>query len=138
MDISVNKVIKSQLRWKFSEWYSAELTELFTNGEDDEPVDVSAARMKCIGGQWFEEVIEYLQDNPLTIVNRFKHAGIHEALGVFSDDIELSENEVDCEDSDLQEESSDEDEESSDDNGSLYQEKSDDKMNYYKTALVYL
>jgi len=81
MDISVNKVIKSQLRSKFSEWYSAELTELFTNGEDDEPVDVLAARMKCVGGQWFEEVIEYLQDNPLTVVNGFKRAGIHEALG---------------------------------------------------------
>ena len=50
--------------------------------------------MKCIGGQWFEEVIEYLQDNQLTVVKGFKHAGIHEALGVFSD-INLSENEVD-------------------------------------------
>ena len=33
MDISVNKAVKSFLRSKFSEWYSDELTELFTNDE---------------------------------------------------------------------------------------------------------
>ena len=76
MDISVNKVIKSLLRSKFSEWYSEELSEKFINGDDDEPVDISTARMKCIGGRWLMEVIEYLQDNPHIVVNGFKHAGI--------------------------------------------------------------
>lgn len=54
MDISVNKVIKCMLRLKFSEWYSEELSEKFINGDDDEPVDISTARMKCIGdgGSW--------------------------------------------------------------------------------------
>jgi len=115
--------------------------------------------MKCIRGQWFEKVIEYFQDNPLTCVNGFKRAGIHEALDVFSDDIELPENEVDCKDSDVQEESFDENEESSDENeeSSDEDEESSDedeevlmkmalctrrkvmiKMNYYKTALVHL
>ena len=64
IDISVNTVIKSLLMSKFSEWYLAELTEPFTNSDEDELVDVSAVRMKYIGGQWLEEVIEYLQDNP--------------------------------------------------------------------------
>jgi len=52
MDISVNKVVKSFLRAQFSEWYADELTEKFIDG-DDEPVDISTARMKCVGGQWF-------------------------------------------------------------------------------------
>lgn len=32
------------------------------------------------------EVIEYLQDNPHIVVNGFKHAGIHQALGILNDD----------------------------------------------------
>ena len=52
MDISVNKVVKSFLQAQFSEWYADELTEKFIDG-DDEPVDISTARMKCVGGQWF-------------------------------------------------------------------------------------
>ena len=38
MDILVNKVVKSFLRSKFSEWYSDKLTELFIE-DDDEPVE---------------------------------------------------------------------------------------------------
>ena len=90
MDIYVNKVVKSLLRSKFSEWYSDELTEIFINGDDDEPVDISSARMKCIGGRWLMEVIEHLQDNPHIVVNGFKHAGIHQALGILADENDLS------------------------------------------------
>ena len=62
------------------------MTEKFINGDDDEPVDISSARMKYIGGRWFMEVIEHLQDNPHIVVNGFKHAGIHQALGILTDD----------------------------------------------------
>ena len=89
LDISVNKVIKSLLRSKFFEWYSEELSEKFINGDDDEPVDISSARMKCIGSRWFMEVIEYLQNNPHIVVNGFKHNGIHQALGMLCDDTDL-------------------------------------------------
>ena len=85
MDISVNKVIKSLLRSKFSEWYSDELTEKFINGDDDEPLDISPARMQCIGECLFMEVIELLQDNSHIVVNGFKHAGIHQALSTYTD-----------------------------------------------------
>lgn len=88
---------------------------MFTNGEGKEPVDVSAARMKCIGGYWLEEVVEYLQDNPLIIVKRFKQAGIYEALGILGDDVDLSEDEAENEAPDedgFQEDSSDEQESS--------------------------
>ena len=34
------------------------------------------------------EVMEYLEDNPHIVVNRFKHAGIHQALGMLNDEYE--------------------------------------------------
>ena len=61
MDISVNKVVKSFLRLKFSQWYSDELTELFLE-DDDEPVDLSTPRMKCVSGQWLVQLYEYLEE----------------------------------------------------------------------------
>ena len=35
------------------------------------------------------EVIEYLQNNPHIVVSGFKHTGIHQALGMLCDDIDL-------------------------------------------------
>jgi len=98
MDISVNKVVKSFLRRNFSEWYTDELTELFIN-DDDAIVDLSTARMKCIGGKWIVDMFEYLEDNPH--VHGFRHAGVFSALGILDDD-DLPEYEND-EDSDLDE-----------------------------------
>ena len=85
MDISVNKVVKSFLRSKFSQWYSDELTELFME-DDDEPVDLSTPRMKCVSGQWLVQLYEYLEDNPQIIVHGFRHAGIYNALGLLDED----------------------------------------------------
>ena len=85
MDISVNKVVKSFLRSKFSEWYSVELTELFINDEDT-TVDISTARMKCVGGQWIVQMFEHLQDNPQILVHGFRHAGVFDALGILDED----------------------------------------------------
>ena len=73
MDISVNKVVKSYLRFKFSEWYSDELAELLD--EDDTTVDLSMARMKSVGGKWVVQLYEYLENNPRIIVHGFRHAG---------------------------------------------------------------
>ena len=100
LDISVNKVIKSFLRSKFSEWYTDELTELFID-EDDTPIDLSTARMKCIGGQWIVEAFEHLENNPQIIVHGFRHAGIFDALGIIDQD-ELPDYESD-DDSDFDE-----------------------------------
>ena len=85
LDISVNKVMKSFLWSKLSEWYTDELTELFIN-EDDTPVDLSTARMKCIGGQWIVRAFEHLENNPHIIVHGFRHAGIFDALGIIDQD----------------------------------------------------
>ena len=86
MDISVNKVVKSFLRSKFSEWYSDELAELFDDDNDDLTVDLSTSRMKSVGAKWIVQLYEYLADKPHIIVNGFKHAGIYSALGLLDDD----------------------------------------------------
>ena len=106
MDISVNKVIKSFLHSKFSEWYSSELMELFANDEET-PVDLSTARMKFVGGQWIVQVFEHLQDNPQIIVHGFRHADIFDALGILDED-ELPRYSSE-EDSDIEENNTDED-----------------------------
>ena len=46
MDTSVNRVVKSFIRRKFSEWCAEQVAELFYN-DGDNPVDLSTARMKC-------------------------------------------------------------------------------------------
>ena len=84
IDISVNKVVKSFLHSKFSQWYSDELTELFME-DDDEPVDLSMPQMKCVSGQWFVQLHEYLEDNPQIIVHGFRHAGIYNVLGLLDE-----------------------------------------------------
>ena len=88
MDISVNKVVKSFIRNNFSKWYAEQVTELFYN-DDDDPVDLSTARMKCVGAQWMVALYEHLTNNPHVIVHGFRHAGILTALGLL-DDTELS------------------------------------------------
>ena len=40
--------------------------------------------MKCIGPCWFVEVTKHLQDYPHTVVNGFKHARIHQVLGILT------------------------------------------------------
>ena len=44
MHISVNKVIKSFIHTRFSEWYAEQVTEQSYQGDDD-PVDLLAARI---------------------------------------------------------------------------------------------
>ena len=88
MDISINKPIKSFLRPKFSEWYSEKLSEQSVYEDDNEPVDISTARVMCIRAQWLIEVMEYLEGNPHINVNGFKHASVHQALVMLNDDYE--------------------------------------------------
>ena len=85
MNISVNKVVKSFICNKFSEWY----TEQVTYDDDDDPVDLSTARMKCLGAQWMVTLYEHLINNPHAIVNGFRHAGFFTALGLLDDDTGL-------------------------------------------------
>ena len=82
MDISVNKVVKSFLRSKFSEWYSDELAELLDDDNNDSTVDLSMARMKSVGGKWIVQLYEYLENNPHIIVHGFRHAGFFSVLGL--------------------------------------------------------
>ena len=67
MDTSVNEVVKSFIRNKFSEWCAEQVMELFYN-DDYDPVDLSAVRKKCLGAQWMVAMYEHLTDNPHVIV----------------------------------------------------------------------
>ena len=83
MDISVNKVVKSFIRNKFSDWYAEQVTELFYDDDDDDndPVDLSTARIKYLGAQWMVALYEHLTDNPHVIVNGFQHTGVFYCFG---------------------------------------------------------
>ena len=49
--------------------------------EDEiEPVDLSSAKMKCIGAQWLVRLFEYLSDSPSIIVNGFLAANIAQSI----------------------------------------------------------
>ena len=39
--------------------------------DDDELVDLSTARMKCVGAQWMVALYEHLTNNPHVIVHGF-------------------------------------------------------------------
>ena len=81
LDLSVNKSAKVFLRSQFQDWYSAQITEQLSKGEKElEPVDLAAAKMKCVGGQWLVRLFEYLSENPNIIVNGFHAAGIPQSL----------------------------------------------------------
>ena len=122
LDLSVNKSAKAFLRSQFQDWYSAQVTEqLSTGSEELEPVELPAAKMKCIGGQWLVRLVEYLSDNPRIVVNGFLAAGIPQSLDkgkpVIDEDLEddnetqyeTSEDESDPASSDLEREDDDED-----------------------------
>ena len=79
MDISVNKVVKSFLRSKFTEWYSDELAEQFDD-DDDTTIDLSTATMKFVRGKWIVQLYEHLTDRPHIIVHGFRHAEVCRAL----------------------------------------------------------
>ena len=68
MDISVNKVVKSFIHAKLSEWHAEQVTEQFYKGDDD-PVDLPATRMKCSGAWWIEALYKHLTHNPHITVN---------------------------------------------------------------------
>ena len=99
LDISVNKSAKVFLRSQFQDWYSEQVTkQLSTGNEELEPVDLPAAKMKSIGGQWLVRLVEYLSENPNIIVNGFIAAGIPQSLDkgkpVIDDEDLVSENET--------------------------------------------
>ena len=52
LDLSVNRSAKAFLKREFQNWYAEELSKKVNDAIDDdeiEPVDLSSARMKCVG-----------------------------------------------------------------------------------------
>jgi len=60
-------------------------------GDDNELVDLSTARMKCVSGKWIVQLYEHLKDNPHIVVYGFRHAGIYDALRLIDKDDDLPE-----------------------------------------------
>ena len=101
LDISVNKAAKTFLRSEFQSWYSHEENHQNTDSGDLEPVDISTARLKCVGGQWLVRLFEYLQLNPTIINNGFQAVGIPQSIDAGNpilDESSEPENDADNED----------------------------------------
>ena len=84
LDISVNKPAKQFFKKKFDEWYTDQIMQQI-HGQDVEevelqPVDLSLAALRDLGGQWLVEMSEYISDNPQIIVNGFFKSGITQAI----------------------------------------------------------
>ena len=80
------------------------MTELFLD-DNDEPVDLSTARMKCVSGNWLVQLYEHLEANPQIVVHGFRHAGIFSALSLIDEDDDLPEYPTSDDDDDENEES---------------------------------
>ena len=78
LDVSVNRSAKSFLKSQFQSWYASEITEQLRSctAEEIEPVDLSTARMKCLGAQWLVKLVDHLAESPDIIVNGFIASGI--------------------------------------------------------------
>ena len=59
MDLSVNKAAKNFLRGRFNEWYSEQVADQLGDDLDGlqvQPVNLTAAAMKSVGGKWLVEM----------------------------------------------------------------------------------
>ena len=59
------------------------IVEQFSTAEAEqelEPIDLSTARIKCVGAQWLVRLVEHLSSNPDIIVNGFLAAGIPQSI----------------------------------------------------------
>lgn len=105
LDLSVNKPFKDELRSKFSEWYTQDVSKQLEAGTQIEvvQVDMRMSVMKELSSWWFISAYDHIRSNPDIVKNGFKKAGITEALekGLPEADSELdledlSENEWIC------------------------------------------
>lgn len=87
MDISVNKLAKAFLKWKFELWYSEQVAAQLESHDVDElesleiqPINTSLSTMKQVGAKWLVEMSKYICENPQFIVNGFIEAGIASAI----------------------------------------------------------
>ena len=83
LDLTVNKVAKSFLQKQFIDWYATEIPKQLDADSDSTcptPVDLSTARMKCVGATWLIRMYEHLTNNPHHMVNGFRAAGIPQSI----------------------------------------------------------
>ena len=127
LDLTVNKVAKSFLKQKFSEWYAKQVADQISNSTTQpEPVDLSTAQMKSVGVSWLIELYDHLCNNPLHVVNGFLSAGIPQSIDA-GKPVLLDDNQDNEESDEEHDEESDEDndEESDEDNDEESDEESE-------------
>ncbi len=95
LDLTVNKVAKSFLKQKFSDWYASQVAN-----QPTEPVDLSTARMKSVGVGWLIELYEQIQNHPEHLVNGFHAAGIPQSIDAGTPVIPQSDDKSDDSDDD--------------------------------------
>jgi len=111
LDVAINKPAKEFIRHKFQEWYSKEVSQQIDELEGDvaalQPIDMGLSRMKELGANWIEQMVEYISDNPEFIVRGFVRSGISLALDGVDDE---EDSEGDTSDDDFEEENEENDE----------------------------
>ena len=76
MDLSVNKSVKDFTRSKFTDWYSEQVHQQLTNGDEVVPVDLKMSTMKPLGARWLVSLHNYIAENRCIVQNGFKAASI--------------------------------------------------------------
>ena len=76
MDLSINKSVKDFMRSKFTDWYSEQVHQQLTNGEEIAPVNLKMFTMKPLGARWLVSLHDYICENWSIVQNGFKSAGI--------------------------------------------------------------
>lgn len=85
LDLTVNRAAKAFIKKEFECWYAEEVRKNIdeynaTELEEIRPVDISSARMKCIGAQWLVKLYEYFGLHPDIVVNGFIASGITHSI----------------------------------------------------------
>ena len=76
MDLSINKSVKDFMRSKFTDWYSEQVHQQLTNGDEIAQVDLKMSTMKPLGARWLVSLHDYICENWSIVQNGFKSAGI--------------------------------------------------------------
>ena len=82
LDLSVNKPLKDHLRSQFADWYSDQVAQELSSGNQPEniKIDTRLSVFKPLGVNWLTSAYDYFVSHPEIIINGFHKAGINEDL----------------------------------------------------------
>ena len=74
LDISVNKLVKNQLRTQFQSSYAQQVCHQRQEGEEKKPIDLKLSAIKPLSASWIVAACNYLKNKPEIIINGFRIA----------------------------------------------------------------